>query len=192
MADLVCCTLEDAYGNKSRSADHWILTVNVIDEDGFPLLAVPTRVAVVLPVFPLLAPPPQPANPANTPMINTAKSATRRSRGCRLPIAKVARSNVRVKQRSAAIVREGRVPNRRTGATKLADVVATVTANGTLVVVDVKAIELGLKLQVPPVGRPEQARLTVPVYPFTLYAVTFIEPELPGLGIVTTGLEEDR
>jgi hypothetical protein len=52
----------------------------------------------------------------------------------------------------------------------LADVVLTVTVRGTPAVgevEDVNTMELGLKLQVAPVGNPEHARLTVPVYPFT-------------------------
>jgi hypothetical protein len=57
------------------------------------------------------------------------------------------------------------------GMSLLAVVVFTVTVTGTLVVPVVKATELGavkpvppLKLQVAPVGKPEQARVTVPVY----------------------------
>jgi hypothetical protein len=50
----------------------------------------------------------------------------------------------------------------------LADVVFTVTVTRTLVVLDVKVAEVGLKLHVAPVGKPEHPRSTVPVYPFTL------------------------
>lgn len=61
-----------------------------------------------------------------------------------------------------------------------AAVVLTVTVTGTLVVVDVKVAELGLKLlQVAPAGRPEHEKVTVPVNPFTAMAVTVKLPESP-------------
>lgn len=52
----------------------------------------------------------------------------------------------------------------------LAVVVFTVTVTGMPVVEEVDEVnttELGLKLHVAAVGRPEQARFTVPVNPFT-------------------------
>jgi len=78
-------------------------------------------------------------------------------------------------------------------------VVFTVTVTGRLVVPDVKVREAGavkpvvpLKLHVAPAGRPEHAKVTVPVNPATEYAVTFSVPEEPGLDTVTAGLDEPK
>ena len=77
----------------------------------------------------------------------------------------------------------------------LAVVVFTVTVMGMPVVDEVDEVNtrvLGLKVHVAAVGRFEHAKLTVPVKPFTGYAVTVIVPEAPGLAMVTTGFEEFR
>jgi hypothetical protein len=60
------------------------------------------------------------------------------------------------------------------------------------VVLLVNVSVLGLKLQLAPAGRPEHAKVTVPVNPFTCQAVNDIDPEPPGLDMVMTGLESEE
>jgi hypothetical protein len=149
---------------------HSIVTVNVIEDAGAPLLAVPVRVAVVLPVAPLELlplPPPHATIPATTAITTTARALFHRN-SCRRALTSARNSKRTSTGRSSPFLGHGRMPfERLSGRVMLADVVFTVTVTGTVVVLDVNVTELGLKLHVAAVGRSEHARLTVPVYPFT-------------------------
>ena len=148
-----------------------------MEEAGDPLAAVAVRVDVVLPVGPLLLldelellellPPPQAAAVTRTATAATAKAALHRRSFFR-----VAARNPRKKMLDVTITPASKIQGRGalTGPSMLAVVVFTVTVTGIPVVAeveDVNTTELGLKLHVAAVGRPEQDRLTVPLNPFT-------------------------
>ena len=67
---------------------YWILTLNVMEASGDPLLALPVSVAVQLPV-PEPPPPPQPAIPPRTIHMTTTKAAFDRRALGRLQIASI-------------------------------------------------------------------------------------------------------
>ena len=145
-----------------RSPDQSISTVNVIDEDGVPPLAVPTSVAVVL-LGESPLPPPHAARPLNNAKARVTNPAARRRFAPRALSISVPAKNVPIRPSARGIVRRCICEYGSYGLFRLLDVVFTVTVNGTLVVLDVNVSELGLKLHVAPVGRLEHAKLTVPV-----------------------------
>lgn len=179
------------------------MTVNVIDAVGEPLLAVPTSVAVVPFVLPLeeldllelLELLPHAAVVIRSAKAIRARAALHLRSFPRVLTSRAKKKMPEVSVMPATTIHGRGEPRRLPGPIILAAVVFTVTVTGMPVVDEVDEVnttELGLKLQVAPVGRLEQERLTVPVYPFTGYAVTFIVPDAPGLDTVTTGLEDDK
>jgi hypothetical protein len=157
---------------------YWIVTVKVIELTGVPLLAVPVRVAVVLPLGPvpeplpepllllLLLPPLQAASPIISAKAARAKVALDQSRLRRL-FDLLAKRFARIRPRTSAIsaspVDRPVFQWRPDGVSQLAEVVLTVTVTGTLAVLAVNTTEAGLKPQVAPAGRPEHAKFTVPL-----------------------------
>lgn len=153
-----------------------MVTVNVIEDAGEPLAAVPVRVDVVLPVGPPLLleelellelpPPPHAAVVIRTTIAIRVKTVLHLRSFPRVPTNKASRKMPEATLTPASIVHSCGGPKRLAGPTMLAVVVFTVTVTGIPVVEevdDVNATELGLKLHVAPVGRPEQERLTVPL-----------------------------
>lgn len=158
-----------------------------MEELSEPVDAVPVSVAVVLPVGPvvpplpllpddpelpeeLLPPPPQ---AAIVRIIATARAA---STGLHLRALPRPPNHIATNRPIEARLTPAAIGNgftgkiRRAGPVMLAVVVFTVTVTGMPVVEEVDEVnttELGLKLHVAAVGRPEQARFTVPVNPFT-------------------------
>lgn len=68
----------------------------------------------------------------------------------------------------------------------------TVSIVTAVVAVGLRVADDGLKLQVAPLGRPEQAKVTVPLKPFLAVIVALIVPESPGAATGTVGSAELR
>ena len=85
----------------------------------------------------------------------------------------------------------GAVGSRRAGATALGAVVLTVSIVTAVVAVALRVADGGLKLQVAPLGRPEQLKVTVPLKLFFAVMVALIVPESPGAATGTVGLAEE-
>lgn len=167
---------------------------------------VPTIVAVVEPVGvpPLVPPPPPPAPPLVPPQlaismipamprIARAKDAPERKRllevrSARMLMPRMA-SSVAAPTRLSG---PGAAGCRLAGATALGAVVLTVSIVTAVVAVELRVADDGLKLQVAPLGRPEQLNVTVPLKPCFAVMVALIVPESPGAATVTVGPVELR
>jgi hypothetical protein len=141
--------------------DHWIFTVNDIDETGLPLLAVPVSVAVVVPGGLLPFPPPQATIQVHSVTTSAIQMALLARLGFRLSTRKSANKAIPMKARTADVSHTRMLGS--PGCVRPLDAVSTVTVNGTFVVLDVNETEDGLNEQLAPLGKPEHAKLTVPV-----------------------------
>ena len=84
----------------------------------------------------------------------------------------------------------GAAGSRRAGATALGAVVLTVSIVTAVVAVGLRVADGGLKLQLAPLGRPEQLKVTVPLKLFFAVIVALMVPESPGAATDTVGLAE--
>lgn len=133
-----------------------------------PLGAVPTRVAVVVlpppPLLPLeLEPPLHPITRRVEKASATNPSVQRRRRPPRAAHSAAKDSAKRAATLAVGVQRNGRASEG--GTSPLLG--PTVTMTGTLVMLELRAAEAGLKVHRSPEGRPEQDRLTCPLNPFT-------------------------
>lgn len=164
----------------------WLANVRLAGET----LATGEVVAVVAVLLEL--PPPHAAIPATSAKVAKAKAKLHR---CSFPLmltSNAARKRPKARVTSAPVAHGLFASGRLAGPIIPAAVVVTVTVTGTLVVVEVNVTEAGLKLHLAPVGKPEHAKLTVPVNPPVATSVTLIVPEAPGLDIVIAGLVDAR
>jgi hypothetical protein len=157
-----------------------------MEDAGEPLLAVPVRTELKLPVVPLLVvvvllelvvlPPPQAASAA--PTDNASRRPAKLQPNCRrcgAPTNSIDRRITAANEIESAAAQLVVFHGWPKGMSLLAEVVFTVTVTGIPVVADVdevkvtllEATPLTLKLHVAAGGKFEQPRVTGPVYPFT-------------------------
>lgn len=176
------------------------------DVEAEPLVA--TTAAVVEPVgVPPVPPPPPPPPPLPPPeppppqlviAIRPAKPRTSKAKAAperrRRPDCDLSAIIAALKMHSSVtmsgILRPDGADGRDAGTTELGAVVVTVTVVVALVVVEVSVAVAGAKLQVAPVGRFAQVKVTVPVKPFCAVTVAVKVPELPGDETLTVGLAD--
>jgi hypothetical protein len=174
-----------------------IVTVNVIDDEGEPVLEVPVTVAVVvLPLVALFVPlellevvvlphPVATMRDASASSANEARHRRRCDSQQRLP---AATNHARVKRPHFRNQRVFCVSPLRTD---VLDVVVLTVNVVDAVVVPLDKVTEGAA-QVASVGRFEQVKFIVPVNPFTAVTATVTVPDAPGLETVTAGLDDER
>jgi len=166
-----------------------IVTVNVIDDEGDPVLEVPVRVAVVVPEVVVLLElellhPARMMSDANASAANETLHRRCRDTHPKPPTTTNSASAIRPPLRTR------RASCSPWPGTDLLDVVVlTVNVVDAVVVVFDRVTEGAL--HVAAVGRFEQAKLIVPVNLFTAVTSTVIVPDAPGLDRVTAGFVED-